>query len=113
MRTCFKKASLVLSILSWRFFHRAAEDRTRRAWSWPRCSARQLECAERRNRIQSTAGAGTKFILKVPLTIRTRMDRGGVAGAVRQTEGAVLKNVPIVRMMEMNEQIDSSIVPQR
>jgi ABC-type antimicrobial peptide transport system permease subunit len=45
--------------------------------------------------------------------IRTRMDPGGVAGAVRQTEATVLKNVPIVRMMEMNQQIDSSIVPQR
>jgi predicted permease len=47
------------------------------------------------------------------LAIRTRMDPGGVAGAVRQTEATVLKNVPIVRMMEMNQQIDSSIVPQR
>jgi predicted permease len=47
------------------------------------------------------------------LAIRTRIDPGGVAGAVRQTEATVLKSVPIVRMMGMNEQIDSSIVPQR
>ena len=47
------------------------------------------------------------------LAIRTRIDPGGVASAVRQTEATVLKSVPIVRMMGMNEQIDSSIVPQR
>jgi predicted permease len=47
------------------------------------------------------------------LAIRTRMDSSGVAAAVRQTEATVLKSVPIVRMMGMNEQIDSSIVPQR
>jgi predicted permease len=47
------------------------------------------------------------------LAIRTRIDPGGVAGAVRQTEADVLKTVPIVRIMTMNEQIDSSIVPQR
>jgi predicted permease len=47
------------------------------------------------------------------LAIRTRMDPSGVAGAVRKTEATVLKSVPIVRMMGMNEQIDSSIVPQR
>jgi hypothetical protein len=47
------------------------------------------------------------------MAIRTRIDPGGVAGAVRQTEAAVLKSVPIVRMMGMSEQIDSSIVPQR
>ncbi|MGC1618418.1 MAG: ABC transporter permease [Candidatus Acidiferrum sp.] len=47
------------------------------------------------------------------LAIRTRIDPGGVAGVVRQTETAVLKTVPIVRMMTMSEQIDSSIVPQR
>jgi hypothetical protein len=47
------------------------------------------------------------------LAIRTRIDPDGVAGAVRQTEADVLKNVPIVRMMGMNEQIDSTIVPQR
>jgi predicted permease len=47
------------------------------------------------------------------LAIRTRIDPGGVASAVRQTEAAVLKTVPIVRIMTMNEQIDSSIVPQR
>ncbi len=47
------------------------------------------------------------------LAIRTRIDPGGVASAVRQTEAAVLQTVPIVRIMTMNEQIDSSIVPQR
>ena len=47
------------------------------------------------------------------LAIRTRIDPGGIASAVRQTEAAVLQTVPIVRSMTMNEQIDSSIVPQR
>ena len=47
------------------------------------------------------------------LALRTRIDARGVAGAVRQTEAAVLKTVPIVQMVTMNEQIDSSIVPQR
>jgi putative ABC transport system permease protein len=47
------------------------------------------------------------------LAIRARIDPDGVAGAVRQTEAAVLKTVPIVRMMGMNQQVDSSIVPQR
>jgi predicted permease len=47
------------------------------------------------------------------LAIRTRIDPAGVGSAVRQTEVAVLKTVPIVRIMTMNEQIDSSMVPQR
>jgi predicted permease len=47
------------------------------------------------------------------LAIRTRTDPSGIASAVRQIEAAVLKDVPIVRFMTMNEQIDSSIVPQR
>jgi predicted permease len=47
------------------------------------------------------------------LAIRTRIDPGGVAGAVRQTEAAVFSTVPIVRTMTMTEQIDSSIVPER
>jgi predicted permease len=47
------------------------------------------------------------------LAIRTRIDPDGVASAVRQIEGVVLKEVPIVRIMTMTEQIDSSIVPQR
>jgi predicted permease len=47
------------------------------------------------------------------LGIRTRIDPDGVASAVRQTEAAVLKTVPIVRIKTMNEQIDSSIVPER
>ncbi len=52
-------------------------------------------------------------LLGSQLAVRTRIDSDGVAGAVRQTEAAVLKSVPIVRMMGMNEQIDSTIVPQR
>jgi predicted permease len=47
------------------------------------------------------------------LAIRTRTDPGGIVGAVRQTEASVLKTVPIVRTITMNEQIDSTIVPQR
>jgi predicted permease len=47
------------------------------------------------------------------LAIRTRIDPSAVANAVRQTEAAVLNSVPIVRITTMNEQIDSSIVPQR
>jgi len=47
------------------------------------------------------------------LAIRTRIDPSGVVSAVRQAEADVLKTVPIVRMMGMNEQIDSTIVPQR
>jgi ABC-type antimicrobial peptide transport system permease subunit len=47
------------------------------------------------------------------LAIRTRIDPGGVVSAVRQTEVAVLRTAPIVRIMTMNEQIDSTIVPQR
>jgi predicted permease len=47
------------------------------------------------------------------LAIRTRIDPDGVASTVRQTEAAVLNTVPIVRIMTMSEQIDSSIVPQR
>src|SRR6266404_5975973 len=47
------------------------------------------------------------------LAIRTRIDPDGVASTVRQTGAAVLSTVPIVRIMTMNEQIDSSIVPQR
>lgn len=47
------------------------------------------------------------------LAIRTRIDPDGVASAVRQTEAAVLRSVPITRIVTMNEQIDSSIVPER
>jgi predicted permease len=47
------------------------------------------------------------------LAIRTKTDPGAVAGAVRQTEAAVMKGVPISRITTMNAQIDSSIVPQR
>jgi predicted permease len=47
------------------------------------------------------------------LAMRTRIDPDGAASAVRQIEADVLKDVPIVRIMTMSEQIDSSIVPQR
>ncbi|HEY2822345.1 MAG TPA: ABC transporter permease [Candidatus Acidoferrum sp.] len=47
------------------------------------------------------------------LAIRTKLDPASVDAVVRQTESDVFKNVPIVRMMEMNQQIDSTIVPQR
>ncbi|HVM76456.1 MAG TPA: ABC transporter permease [Candidatus Saccharimonadales bacterium] len=47
------------------------------------------------------------------LAVRTRIDPAGVASAVRQAEADVLKTVPIARIMTMNEQIDSSIVPER
>jgi putative ABC transport system permease protein len=47
------------------------------------------------------------------LAIRTRIDPSGVGSVVRLTEAAVLKTVPIVRIIGMNEQIDSTIVPQR
>jgi predicted permease len=47
------------------------------------------------------------------LAIRTRTDPAGVASAVRQTEAGALKTVPVVRVITMDEQIDSSIVPQR
>ena len=47
------------------------------------------------------------------LAIRTKTDADGVVGAVRQTEAAVMKDVPVVRVTTMNAQIDSSIVPQR
>jgi predicted permease len=47
------------------------------------------------------------------LAIRTRIDPDGAASAVRQIEADVLNDVPIVRILTMSEQIDSSIVPQR
>jgi ABC-type antimicrobial peptide transport system permease subunit len=47
------------------------------------------------------------------LAVRTIIAPDAVAGMVRETESAVLKTVPIVRIMTMNEQIDSSIVPER
>jgi predicted permease len=47
------------------------------------------------------------------LAVRTSIAPDAIAGAVRETESAVLKTVPIVRMMTMNEQIDASIVPER
>ena len=47
------------------------------------------------------------------LAVRTSIAPDAVAGVVRETESAVLKTVPIVRIMTMNEQIDASIVPER
>jgi len=47
------------------------------------------------------------------LAVRTIIAPDAVAGMVRETESAVLKTVPIVRIMTMNEQIDASIVPER
>jgi putative ABC transport system permease protein len=47
------------------------------------------------------------------LAVRTRIAPDAVAGAVREAESSVLKTVPIVRSTTMNEQIDSSIVPER
>jgi hypothetical protein len=47
------------------------------------------------------------------LAVRTSIAPDVVAGMVRETESAVLKTVPIVRIMTMNEQIDASIVPER
>jgi predicted permease len=47
------------------------------------------------------------------LAVRTRIAPDAVAGAVRETESSVLKTVPIVRIVTMNEQIDASIVPER
>ena len=47
------------------------------------------------------------------LAIRTGIDAGGVMSPVRATQAEVLKNVPIARVIEMNDQIDSTIVPQR
>jgi putative ABC transport system permease protein len=52
-------------------------------------------------------------VLGSQLAVRAKLDTSGVSNAVRMTESDVLKNVPIVRMTEMNDQIDSTIVPQR
>ena len=47
------------------------------------------------------------------LAIRTKIDPHAVVRVVRQTETAVFAGVPIVRIRTMNEQIDSTIVPER
>lgn len=47
------------------------------------------------------------------LAIRTKVDPSAVDATVRQVEADVLKNVPIAQMTEMNDQLDSTIVPQR
>ena len=46
------------------------------------------------------------------LAIRTRIDASGVSNAVRETEASVLK-FPVARMIEMSDQVDATIVPQR
>jgi predicted permease len=47
------------------------------------------------------------------LAIRTKIDPAAVDATVRQVEADVFKNVPIAHMIEMNDQLDSTIVPQR
>jgi len=47
------------------------------------------------------------------LAIRTTLPPDAVAGTIHETVSSVLKTVPIVRIMTMNEQIDASIVPER
>jgi predicted permease len=47
------------------------------------------------------------------LAVRTGIAPEVVAGPVRETTSAVLKTVPIARIVTMNEQIDASIVPER
>jgi predicted permease len=47
------------------------------------------------------------------LAVRTSIAPDAVASVVRETESAVLKTVPIVHIMTMNQQIDASIVPER
>jgi putative ABC transport system permease protein len=47
------------------------------------------------------------------LAVRTKINPDGVASTVRKTEAAVFTGVPIIRIRTMNEQIDSTIVPQR
>jgi hypothetical protein len=47
------------------------------------------------------------------LAIRTSIAPDAVASVVRETESAVLKTVPIMHIMTMNEQIDASMVPER
>jgi putative ABC transport system permease protein len=59
------------------------------------------------------ANLGQQDFIGSQLAIRTRIDPSGIASAVRETEAAVLKDVPVVRILTMNEQIDSSLVPQR
>jgi predicted permease len=47
------------------------------------------------------------------LAIRTKFDPAAIDNTVRQVEADVFKNVPIAHMTEMNDQLDSTIVPQR
>jgi ABC-type antimicrobial peptide transport system permease subunit len=52
-------------------------------------------------------------LLGSQMAVRSKLDASGITNAVRMTEADVLKNVPIGRMIEMTDQIDSTIVPQR
>ena len=45
--------------------------------------------------------------------IRTTMDPEAAVSAVRQTVASAVKNVPIVRISTMTDQIDAAIVPER
>ena len=47
------------------------------------------------------------------LAIRTKIDSAGIGTEVREAEVALLKSVPITQMIAMNDQLDSTIVPQR
>jgi predicted permease len=47
------------------------------------------------------------------LAVRTSVAPDAVASAVRETESAVLKTVPIAQITTMNDQIDATIVPAR
>ena len=47
------------------------------------------------------------------LAIRTKLNPAAVDATVRQIEADVFRSVPIAHMTEMNDQLDSTIVPQR
>jgi predicted permease len=52
-------------------------------------------------------------LLGSQLAVRSKIDSAGIGIEVRETEAALLKSVPITQMIEMNDQLDSTIVPQR
>ncbi len=47
------------------------------------------------------------------LAVRTTIGPDGIVNAVRETEAAVMNAVPVVRIMTMSQQIDSTIVSER
>jgi putative ABC transport system permease protein len=53
-----------------------------------------------------------EFIIS-QLAVRTSIAPDALATVVRDTESAVLKTVPVARIMAMNEQIDATLVPER